>query len=173
MSSTLLVPIPEADAVTSPFWPDWEPPKARGVPAHVSVLFPFLRRRALTANVLRRDRGSQPPPCAPFTVRFRRTGRFEHTVFLVPEPARPFAELTRQVHERFPDCPPYRGAHGTVLNPHLTVLTCADEKALDRAEQDVRMSLPLRAHVRELWLMVEDEHGGWRHHRSFPLGQPG
>jgi len=49
------------------------------------------------------------------------------------------------------------------------VLTCADEKALDRAEQDVRRSLPLRAHIRELWLMVEDEHGGWTHHRSFPL----
>ena len=169
MSSTLLVPIPEADPVTAPFWPAWEPPKAKGVPAHVSVLFPFLRRRALTEDALALI-AEAAGGVAPFTVRFRRTGRFERTVFLVPEPARPFAELTRQVHERFPDCPPYRGAHGTVLNPHLTVLTCADEKALDRAEQDVHRSLPLRAHVRELWLMVEDEHGGWRHHRSFALG---
>ena len=172
MSSTLLVPIPEADAVTSPFWPDWEPPKARGVPAHVSILFPFLRRRALTADALGQI-AEAAAAVAPFTVRFRRTGRFEHTVFLVPEPARPFAELTRQIVARFPGFPPYRGAHGTVLNPHLTVLTCADEKALERAEREVSRSLPLRSRVRELWLMVEDEHAGWRQHRSFPLGQPG
>jgi len=169
MSSTLLVPIAEADAVTSPYWPAWEPPKARGVPAHVSVLFPFLRRRALTDEALARiaEAAATVPP---FTVTFRRTGRFERTVFLVPEPARPFAELTRRIVERFPDCPPYRGAHGDVLSPHLTVLTCADDEALERAEAEVRRSLPLRAHVRELWLMVEDEHGGWRRHRSFPLG---
>lgn len=172
MSSTLLVPIPEADPVTAPYWPAWQPPKARGVPAHVSILFPFLRRRALTADALGRI-ADAAAAVSPFTVRFRRTGRFEHTVFLVPEPALPFAELTRQIHERFPDCPPYRGAHGTVLSPHLTVLTCADESALAKTEQEVRRSLPLRSRIRELWLMVEDEHGGWRRHRTFPLGQPG
>lgn len=172
MSSTLLVPIPEADDVTSPFWPDWAPPKARGVPAHVSILFPFLRKRALTGEALGQI-AEAAAAVAPFTVRFRRTGRFEHTVFLVPEPARPFAELTRQIVARFPASPPYRGAHGTALNPHLTVLTCPDEKALGRAEREVRLSLPLRSRVRELCLMVEDEHGGWRQHRSFPLGRPG
>lgn len=168
MSSTLLVPIPDADDVTSPFWPDWEPPRARGAPAHVSVLFPFLRRSALTGDVLAQI--AEAAAAVPrFTVRFRRTGRFEHTVFLVPEPARPFAELTRRIHERFPGCPPYRGAHGSVLRPHLTVLTSADVRAPDRAERDIRRRLPLTAHVDGLWLMVEDKHGGWSVHRSFPL----
>lgn len=90
-------------------------------------------------------------------------------MFLVPEPARPFAELTRRIHERFPGCPPYRGAHGSVLRPHLTVLTSADVRAPDRAERDIRRRLPLTAHVDGLWLMVEDKHGGWSVHRSFPL----
>ncbi len=171
MSSTLLVPIPAADAVTSPYWPAWNPPKAKGIPAHVSVLFPFLRHGALTDEALTRI-ADAAATVAPFTVTFRRTGRFERTVFLVPEPARPFAELTQQIVERFPDCPPYRGAHGNALNPHLTVLTCADDEALQLAEAEVRRSLPLRTRVLELWLMVEDEHGSWRRHRSFPLGGP-
>lgn len=170
MSSTLLVPIPEADHAIAPFRPAWEPPPARGVPAHVSILFPFLRRRALNAHALSRI-AEAAAAVEPFTVRFRRTGRFDRTVFLVPEPARPFAELTRLIVERFPDCPPYRGAHGSVLNPHLTVLTCADGPGLDEAELEIRRSLPLRAAVRELWLMVEDQHGGWRLQHAFPLGR--
>ncbi len=168
MSSTLLVPVPEADPVVSPWWPHWQPPRARGVPAHVSILFPFLRRKALDPEALALI-AEAAVAVAPFAVRFQRTGRFEHTLFLAPEPAHPFAELARQLHARFPETPPYRGAHGHALHPHLTVLTCADEQALERAEQEVRRALPLTAHVSELWLMVENEHGGWSLQRSFPL----
>lgn len=85
MSSTLLVPIPDADDVTSPFWPDWEPPRARGAPAHVSVLFPFLRRSALTGDVLAQI--AEAAAAVPrFTVRFRRTGRFELRCSSSPSP---------------------------------------------------------------------------------------
>jgi hypothetical protein len=169
VSSTLLVPVPEAEPATAPWWPQWEPPKARGVPAHVTVFFPFLRRRELTDEVLALI-AEAVGGVRPFDAVFARTGRFERTLFLVPEPAAPFAELTRRLVERFPDRRPYRGEHGDVLNPHLTVLTCADAAMLERAETEVRQALPVRTHVRELWLLAEDEHGGWRRRRAFPLG---
>lgn len=169
MSSTLLVSIPEAEPVTARYWPAWEPPKPRGVPAHVSVLFPFLRRRELTTEAIALI-GEAAGGVDPFDVAFARTGRFEWTVFLVPEPAAPFSELAQRLVERFPTAKPYRGFHGDVLNPHLTVLTCADAEALDRAEAEVRKSLPLRSRVQELWLLVEDDHGGWKRWHTFSLG---
>ncbi len=169
MSSALLVPIPEAEPATARWWPLWQPEKAKGIPAHVTVLFPFLRRADLDAAA--RDAIAEVAAgVAPFDVSFSEIGRFPATVYLAPDPAAPFAELTRLVVARFPDHPPYRGTHGSQSVPHLTVLTCPDADLLRQAEREIAGALPVHSRVEELWLTVEQEHGGWQLDRVFPLG---
>lgn len=169
MSSALLVPIPEAEGATSPWWPRWSPAKARGIPAHVTVLFPFLRRSELDL-VAHAEIAAAAREVEPFDVVFGRVGRFPSTVYLEPDPADPFIELTRLVVEHFPGHLPYRGTHGTTTVPHLTVLTTPDEDELERAAVEIAASLPIACRVSELWLMVERERGGWELDRTFPLG---
>jgi hypothetical protein len=165
--TTLLVPVPEASHATAGWWPEWEPPKARGIPAHVSILFPFLRRTAVGAEQLELLREAAASVRA-FDFSLVSVGRFPQTVYLRPEPATGFAALTTAVEERFPGVRAYGGVHPRHV-PHLTVLTCRDRGLLDRAAVEVGAALPIRARASEAWLMAEREHGGWEHAETFPL----
>ncbi len=169
--TTLLVPAHEAEPATAGWWSEWEPPKARGIPAHVSVLFPFVRTHQLDDDALQRvaDAAAAVPA---FPYRLVRVGRFPSTVYLEPEPAAGFAALTTGVEERFPGVRAYGGVHVRLV-PHLTVLTCADRTLLDRAALEVATALPIDARATAVWLMGEREHGGWERLESFPLGGDG
>lgn len=167
MRTALLVPFPEAEPATTPWWPLWDPPKAVGIPAHVTVIFPFLRASELSGadlTTLREIASSVPA----FDVSFARVGRFPATVWLAPEPAAPFVELTRLVAERFPGIEPYGGEHDEIV-PHLTVLSSHDAELLERAAKEVVAALPLAARATELWLMAERSHG-WTARAVLPLG---
>lgn len=166
MSSTLLCPVPVAEETLRGWWPLWSPPRARGIEAHVSVCFPFLRRRDLDGAV-RHELREVAAAVPPFTARFDRVGRFPSTVYLEPDPAGPFVALMRGVRERFPRRLE-RPGHGLV--PHLTVLTCADEALLDEAASAAAALPPIVAPVDELWLVVERDHGPWEVEERFPLG---
>lgn len=169
MSSTLLVPVPEAEDALARWWPLWDPPRARGIAAHVSVCFPFLRRRELTETALV-DVVEAVASVPRFTARFDRVGRFPATVFLAPDPAQPFVALMRAVRERFPDHRPRRHDHHGLV-PHLTVLTCPDDRLLDEAAAAAEAAPPIVSAVTEVWLLVEHEHGPWTVERQFPLGR--
>ena len=166
--TTLLVPVPEAEPATAGWWPEWEPPKARGIPAHVTVLFPFLHAHELDDDAYARIADAAAAvPAFPFTL--ARVGRFPSTVYLVPEPSSGFAALTAGIEERFPGVQAYGGVHVRLV-PHLTVITCADKPLLERAAEEVATALPIAARATAVWLMGEREHGGWERLASFPLG---
>ncbi|MET8413205.1 2'-5' RNA ligase family protein [Streptomyces sp. NPDC005195] len=84
-------------------WRDRLDPSARaGVPAHVTVLFPFLDESridndacALTGEVIGRHRS--------FETRFERCGRFPGILYLVLEPDLPFRRLTETIADRWPE----------------------------------------------------------------------
>ncbi len=166
--TTLLVPVPEAEPATAGWWPEWDPPKARGIPAHVSVLFPFLRLQQLDGDALRRI-GEAAATVPAFAFTLARVGRFPSTVYLAPEPATGFADLTRDIDRRFPGVEPYGGVHVRIV-PHVTVLTCQDTELLDRAASEVATALPIAARASAVWLMGEQPHGGWERLTVFPLG---
>ena len=95
-------------------------------------------------------------------------------VWLAPEPAAVFIELTERVVERFPDCKPYGGAYKQVV-PHLTAI---DHTGRDRSPGGVRdafiaradASLPIEAELTEAILLVEDDDGRWSTHTTFSFG---
>jgi 2'-5' RNA ligase len=141
---------------------------AVGVPAHVTVLYPFLPLAQVTAAVLRRLReicAAEPA----FEVGFARFGRFPGGVlWLEPEPAEPFRRLTYAVWQAWPQAPPYGGLYDGVV-PHLTVAEHDDEALLDEIEAQVERALPITMPVTGVQLLAIHE-TTWSARARFALG---
>jgi 2'-5' RNA ligase len=145
-----------------------DPMATAGVPAHVTLLFPFLATGDLTPAI-RRRLALIASGVRPFSVRFDATGRFPGVLWLAPEPAAPFVELTERLAAAFPDHPPYEGAHDDVI-PHLTV-GLAPEETLDRLERKVHPGLGFRERVHAIEVIAEDGTGRWHARWRLPLGR--
>ena len=147
-----------------------------GVPAHVTVLYPFLPPDAIDERALAALAAAAASVPA-FDCRFERTGWFgDEVLYLLPDPAEPFRRLTAAVWAAFPSCPPYAGAHDGSA-PHLTVAerVLADREgapgALAVAEAHVSEQLPVPQRVDELLLIAGSSlQGSWRTMRRLPLG---
>ncbi|CAM5599972.1 hypothetical protein SAVIM338S_05400 [Streptomyces avidinii] len=167
--TALIVLVPEADPVVGD-WRDRLDPAARaGVPAHVSVVYPFLDESRIDASVhaaLAAILRSRPA----FDLRFERTGRFPGGLYLTPEPAAPLRRMTLEVAGRWPEAPPYGGRYPDVV-PHLTVAQRAQAPDLDAAEAGLAGRLPLASRVSSVELVAYDG-TAWRARASFPLGEP-
>jgi 2'-5' RNA ligase len=154
--TALIVAIPEADPTVGALRLEHDWSARLGVPAHVTILFPF----ADPADVDEQAVADVIATFRSFDVVLDRVDRFEDgPVWLHPEPSAPFAALTEAVRRRFPDYPPYEGAHD-VLVPHLTV---------SYAPIEVDVELPIRATVRAVTLIEEAVDGRWFVRRVFPL----
>jgi hypothetical protein len=123
--SGVVVLVPEADAAFGDVRRAHDPSARDGLPAHVTVLTPFVHASAWGPEPLRRLRGALQG-IAPFDARFRRAGRFGGTtLFLVPEPEEVFLRLATRVAAAFPEHPPYGGAFAEVV---VRVAIVADSK---------------------------------------------
>ncbi|MBM7518810.1 GNAT family N-acetyltransferase [Nocardioides nitrophenolicus] len=171
--SALIVTVPEADGVVGPHRARFDRAAAWGVPAHVTVLFPFLPPEQVTPDVLGRLADAVVAVPA-FTASFAETAWFgEDVLFLAPRPADRFVALTSAVTTAFPGQQPYGGAHAEVV-PHLTVGHDAPVTALRAAEVEVRGALPVTAEIAavELW-QGGDEEASWAAVDALPLGRRG
>ncbi len=158
------VPVPRALAQLRTRW-DWA--AGVGVPAHVTILFPFLLAGRLLPEV-RAELATIAAAHDPFDVRFARVGRFPGVVYLAPEPATPFERLTEAVVARYPDFQPYGGAFDVVV-PHLTITESGDAP-LDEIAADAAATLPLGHRVSALDVLVEGGDGRWRSRWRIALG---
>ena len=145
---------------------------AWGVPPHVTVLYPFvepaLAHQPGTLDAIREAVRRVPA----FDCSFAETSWFDQEVlWLAPNPAQPFKDLTTGIFEAFPDYPPYAGAHDESV-PHLTVgeRRLADLSALTHAEQKVSAHLPCFARI-DTVLLIEGASApqSWRLVQEFPL----
>lgn len=143
-----------------------------GVPAHLTVLYPFKAdlaaedHRRLTELFL---------SFQVFTVQGERTGWFGDTVvFVEPVDPIPVISLTEAVQEAFPAYPIYGGAFDGVV-PHITIGHDQPPDVLGAAEGAVLDRLPFRQEVDhiELWCgpaLATAPAGSWRHLRDYSLG---
>jgi 2'-5' RNA ligase superfamily len=169
--SAVLVPVPEAEPAVGRHRARLDRAAAQGVPAHVTILYPFVAPPEITAvtiEVLAAAVGS----VSSFDCRFPGTAWFgEEVLWLTPVPDGPFRALIRAVMAAFPGYLPYGGLISDVI-PHLTVGDrppggIADLRA---AETDVLNALPVWTRVSRAWLMTGTrEPGSWHAVAELPL----
>jgi 2'-5' RNA ligase len=170
MQSALIVSIPEAEAAVALQRAQFDDAAAWGIPAHVTVLFPFLPPSEVDAHVIE-TLAAAISGVPRFEATFESTRWFGTSVlWLAPTPAADFGALTTVVADAFPDYPPYEGRHDVVI-PHLTVGHDVAGSALQEAEAEVQACLPIRVSVSEVALWCgTDVPAGWSRVMGFPLG---
>ena len=91
-------------------------------------------------------------------------------VWLAPRPDQPWRDLTAAVWRRFPEAPPYAGAHDDVV-PHLTIGHDVSRPVLEHAAAAVTAHLPITIAVDKVRLITgTPDHNPWRTVCEFPLG---
>ncbi|MBY8339227.1 2'-5' RNA ligase family protein [Streptomyces spinosirectus] len=163
--SALVVPVPEAEPRVRGLRNRFDPAARAGVPAHITVLFPFLHASlvdAATCAALDQIFGRYES----FDVQFDKCGRFPGVLYLAPVPDAPFRRLTDAVVERWPEALPYGGKYEP--HPHLTVAQGQEDAVLDEIESELQPGLPFTARVPTVDLVVHDG-THWKHRASFAL----
>lgn len=169
--TALIVPISEAEPAVGRFRASLDSSASWGVPAHVTVLYPFLPPERIDGAVLAtvREIVAAVPRC---DVSFTHVGWFGDTVvWLAVRPDHPFRDLTAAVWRRFPEAPPYAGAHTEVV-PHLTIGHDGARTLLEDAAAAVSAVLPIHATIEVVRLIAGTPgRSPWRTVCDFPLGR--
>lgn len=166
----LIVPVLEAEARIQPSPDELVPIWSDGMPAHVTLLFPFWRMDQLDAAGLA-DLTALFARTPSIRATFSAVGQFPEFVYLAPEPREWFVRLTEALSGRF-GLLPYDGAYASIV-PHLTVARHADPAVQARIAAMLARYLPFESAVREVWLMEETADGRWDRAATFALGTPG
>ncbi len=177
--SALLVAVPEAELAVREHRARLDSSARDGVPAHLTVLYPFLPPASIDGAVLASLRRLFAGFTA-FDVMLDRVRWFgEQVVWLAPRDDGPFRALTAAAFAAYPGCAPYGGGLADVV-PHLTVGDGGDLADLRAAAEAVRRHLPVEARVTEVTLMagpapgnLDTPPGQWRTLATFPLGALG
>lgn len=147
--------------------PEWLSPDPGHTHAHVTLLGPFAPESELTAEL---DAGLgdlfAAVPAFDFVledVRVFPSG----LVYLHPEPAEVFAELTAALAERYPAYPPYAGEFAPV--PHLSLCALGPGRDVPLVQDELVHLLPVRARAEQVHLVRYEPHGT-RVVRTYPLG---
>ncbi len=170
--SALVVLVREAEKFVAPFRAAHDPAAAAGMPAHVTVLFPFVSPSRVDDTILNRLRACFQVH-QPFGFVLDRIKQLPGVICLAPEPDDPFRSLTLAVWAAFPECPPYEGKHADIV-PHLTVGWSTDGQVLESMTLEfaavARRCLPITARASEVTLM-DNRHGPWTIAQTFALGR--
>jgi 2'-5' RNA ligase len=139
---------------------------AWGVPAHVTILYPFVAPALLSASI-REAVARIAHAEGAFTARFQRVERWPGVVWLAPEPAAPFARLTAAAFAAFPDYPPYAGTIEEP-RPHLSIAE-GDAIDADAVRAAANPHLPFERAVRVVTVIAQEPSGRWRLRWTLPL----
>ena len=117
MEATLVILVPEAEGLVQSFRDRYDPSAKVGMPAHITLLYPFKSPDKIDGIVL--DILSH---CffrfSPFKFSLQTINQFPgETLYLAPEPEDPFRQLTLAIWRCYPETPPYRGRYSTIISP--------------------------------------------------------
>jgi len=164
--------VPEAESLVGNYRQRLDASAVWGVPAHVTVLLPFLAPHEVDEQVIATLAAAVVSVPA-FGCHFTQARWFgQHVLYLAPEPSQPFRELTAAVWRAFPQHPPYGGAYHDVI-PHLTVAErrLADLPTLQAAERAVQPGLPVTARIGQAVLIAGTQApASWRVIQRLSLG---
>ena len=173
--TALIAPVPAAEPLVAEHRRRLDAAAGWGVPAHVTVLYPFIDPSEVDEQVIAVV-GEAVATVPAFDCSFVRSRWFRQDVlWLDPEPAQPFRDLTTAVLTAFLEHPPYGGAHDDVV-PHLTVAErrLADLPAVRAAEHAVQPGLPVTTRIdRVLFITGAQAPNSWSVLHQFTLASTG
>ena len=145
-----------------------DPSAPDGVPAHITLIYPFMPPSELKDDVRTRvEQIVASEPAFPFVLGAVR--RWPNVVYLEPRPDDPFRRLSAALAAAFPDYPPYEGAYEDVV-PHVTVALDVPEDYFAAAEHALPPMLPIRDVCREAWLIGHTPELPWHTLWRLPFG---
>jgi hypothetical protein len=167
--SALLVEVPEAEPAVALHRDRLDANAALGIPAHITVLCPFMPPEMIGPPVLG-DLERLFAGVRRFRFELARTDWFgDEVLWLAPRDPAPFRALTQRVYEAFPAFPPFEGRHDDV-KPHLTVGLGHPVRDMRAAEISLQEHLPIEACAAAVTLMTEQSAGGrWATAARFTL----
>lgn len=146
--TVIQIPVPALEPVVRPYLATALPgaliPEMT-VCAHLTLLGPFVDRHDVNADLADKIKGVLIP-AGPLSFRLTRVERFPgDLIYLAPEPADQFRELTDLLTAAFPGWPPDGGAFSDVV-PHLSVGTALPDHEVDALAE----RLPISASAAEV-----------------------
>jgi 2'-5' RNA ligase len=146
---------------------------SRGVPPHITLLYPWRPAPLAEADVT--ELKSVVKQQRPFSVVFTRVDQFPgRVVYLAVNEEPELDGLRQKIVAAFPDASPYGGAFSYPI-PHLTIAEAADDVTFDTLVREITASiapeLPIEILVREIVVMEEGEDTNWKVHSTLTLGE--
>lgn len=144
---------------------------AMGVPAHLTMLYPFVEPSGLTGEVrgALREVASRHPR---FAYELTGMATWPDTIYVSVIPTDPFVRLQRDLQEAFPEFPIYGRDASFQFVPHVTI---AEGSSIDdpsiRADRAWR-ALPRSARASAIELIATGRDDRWRVVWRIPLGVP-
>jgi 2'-5' RNA ligase len=169
VESAIILAVPEAEPLVGALRLEGDDSAAQGVPAHVTLLYPFVddpddgiveELRFFFAGV------------DAFPLTFTAVGEWPELVYLEMDEADEVHGLIAALVRRWPGYPPYGGLFELEdVVPHLTVVDSPDAELRERAATELAPGLPVQSAAREasLWVRGAD---GWEPRATFPLAEP-
>ena len=120
LSTGIVIFAPYDVQVTAvPIMRQYAPETLLRVPPHITLMFPFVPYEKL-------DEAAQTlaticTRIKPFEITLSGYDQFPGVIFMKPANPEPIKAVFRQIYDAFPLYPPYGGAFGNDLHPHVTV----------------------------------------------------
>lgn len=168
-TSAFIVEVPSVEGLVGDLRERFDSTAQLGVPAHITVLYPFMDPAQVTPAVLQKAREALASVTS-FEYSFEGVGRFETTAYLAPFPSAPFIGMTASLVQTFPEHPPYGGEHAGCI-PHLTVAhgdAIRAETAAAELEDRLRLYGPVEAKCSSV-VLIENSTGRWKRMHVFQL----
>jgi 2'-5' RNA ligase len=167
--SAIIMPIAEVEPFVSSLRLQYDRSAALGVPAHITLLFPFYPPQKAEGQLEKLHEFFNSIPS--FEFYFVEVRRFPRAAYLHPDQPERFIKIINRLVQKWPDCKPYGGAFPDIV-PHLTVADQVDVGVLNSVQTSLCDRLPIPSIAAEAWLLFSDDVGFWSRRERFRLGVP-
>ena len=159
----------EVQAVTVPIMRQFAPDRMILIPTHITLMFPFVAqdRMDAAAKIIK----SICANIQPFDITLAGYGQFPGIIFMQPANPEPIKAIFRKIYAAFPECPPYGGAFGDDIHPHITVGEFKNPNQQSAAQLPDYAPITFRAECLHIVYDVYHEPLLWLTHSVIPLGK--
>jgi 2'-5' RNA ligase len=170
--AALILPAPEAEILVDTFRERYDPVAKLGVPAHITINYPFNTYTQEKPDVLD-ELKTLFQNFTRFEFQLIEPRRFPGVLYLAIKPEKPFILLVQAVWKKFPDSPPYGGVYNEIV-PHLTVAVIEDNNQFncvcEEFETYSKGRLPIDVTANQVWLMTLRQ-GEWGKRAGFEFSK--